>query len=55
MVDQLGLSEHKDCFNLRVQFGLERSSISMSEGSSNTDMRSSGLNMLIDGCVMKAV
>ena len=55
MVDQVDLSDHKDCINLRVHLGLEISSISMSEGSSNTDLRSSGLDMLIDGCVMKAV
>jgi len=44
-----------DCFNLRMHLGLERSSISMSEGSLNTDLRASGLDMLIDGSVIKAV
>jgi len=55
LVDQIYLSDCKDCDNLRVQLGLERSSISMSEESSNADLKSSGLDMLIDGCVMKAV
>ena len=49
------MSDYKDCFNWRVCLGLERSSISISEGSSNMDLRSFGLDMLIDGCVMKAV
>ena len=55
IVDQIDLSDWKDCDNLRVQLGLERSSISMLEESSNTDLRSLGLDILIDGCVMKAV
>jgi len=44
-----------DCFNLRMHFGLARSFISMSDVSSNTDLRSSGLDMLIDDSAMKAV
>src|SRR5882724_2529673 len=50
---QVDSSDQKDCVNLRVHLGLERSSISMSEESSNMDLRSSGLDMLIDGCAMK--
>ena len=52
---QIDLSDRKDCDNLRVHLGLARSSISKSEGSLNMDLRSSGLDMLINGCVMKAV
>ena len=40
---------------MRVHLDLERSSISMPEGSLNMDLRSSGLDMWIDGCAMKAV
>ena len=52
---RIDLSDQKDCDNLRIHLGLVRFSISMSKASSNTDLRSSGLDMLIDGCVMKAV
>ena len=55
MVNQVDLSDHKDCYNLRVHLGLKRSSISMSEGSLNMELRPSGSDMLIDGCAMKAV
>ena len=55
MVDQVDLSDCKGSVNLRVPLGLERSSISMSEGSLNRDLRSAGLDMLINGCAMKAV
>jgi len=55
LVDQVDLSDCKDCFDWRVHLGLERSSILISEGSSNMNLRSSGLDMLINGCVMKAV
>src|SRR5882724_5770193 len=48
-------SDQMDCFNLRAHFGLARSFISMSDVSSNTDLRSSGLDMLIDDSAMKAV
>ena len=55
MVNWIDLSDCKDCFNWRVHLGLGRSSILISEGSSNTDLKSSGLDMLINGCAMKAV
>jgi len=48
-------SDQMDCFNLRMCFGLVRSFISMSDVSSNTDLRSSGLDMLINDSAMKAV
>ena len=48
-------SDQIDCFNLRMCLGLGRSSISMSDESSNIDLRASGLDMLIKGYAMKAV
>ena len=47
MVDQIDLSEWSDNFNCRVHLGLVGSSISISEGSLNIDLRSSGLDMLM--------
>ena len=44
-----------DFFNLRMGLGLARSSISKSVGSSNIDLRASGLDMMIEGYVLKAV
>ena len=52
---QVDWSDRIDCFSLRMGLGLVRSSISKSEGSSNMALRSSGLDMLIDGCATKAV
>src|SRR5882724_8554363 len=48
-------SDRIDCFNLRMGLGLVRLSISKSKGSSNTDLRASGLDMMIEGYVLKAV
>src|SRR5882724_4356385 len=48
-------SDQIDRCNLRTGLGLARSSISKYEGSSNTDLRASELDMLIGGYVMKAV
>src|SRR5882724_11633004 len=48
-------SDQIDCFNLRMGLGLARSSISKSVGSSNTDLRESGSDMMIQGYVLKAV
>ena len=52
---QVDWSDQIDCFNLRMGLGLERSSISNSEGSSNMDLRASGSDMMIGGYVLKAV
>ena len=48
-------SDQIDHFNLRMGLGLVRLSISKSEGSSNMDLRASGLDMMIEGYVLKAV
>jgi len=48
-------SDWIDCFNLMMGLGMARSSISKSEGSSNTDLRASGSDMMIEGYVLKAV
>ena len=48
-------SDQIDCFNLRMGLGLVRSSISKSVGSLNTDLRASGLDMMIEGYELKAV
>ena len=39
-------SDQKGCFNLRMCLGLVRSSISKSKGSPNTELRSSGLDIV---------
>ena len=52
---QVDWSDQIDCVNLRMCLGLGRSSISMSDVSLNTDLRASGLDMLIEGYVLKAV
>ena len=52
---QVDWSDQIDCFNLRMGLGLVRSSISKSMGSSNTDLRASGSDMMIKGYVLKAV
>src|SRR5882724_12321910 len=52
---QVDRSDRIDCCNLRMGLGLARSSISKSEGSSNTDLRASGSDMMIRGYVLKAV
>src|SRR5882724_2731533 len=48
-------SDRINHFNLRMGLGLVRSSISKSIGSSNMDLRASGLDMMIKGYVLKAV
>src|SRR5882724_3185933 len=50
--DQIDWIDH---FNLRIGLGLARLSISKYEGSSNTDLRASGSDMMIEGYVLKAV
>ena len=52
---QVDWSDRIDHFNLRMGLGLARSSISKSVGSLNTDLRASGLDMMIKGYVLKAV
>ena len=52
---QVDWSDQIDCVNLRMHLDLGISSISMSDVSSNTDLRASGLDMLIEGYVLKAV
>ena len=52
---QVAWSDQIDCFNLRMGLGLARLSISKYEGSSNTDLRASGSDMMIKGYVLKAV
>ena len=47
-------SDQIDPFNLMMGLGLARSSIFKSEGSSNMDLRVSGLDMMIEGYVLKA-
>jgi len=51
-VDRIDQIDH---FNLRMGLGLARSSISKSVGSSNTDLRASGLDMMIKGYVLKPI
>ena len=46
-------SDQIDHGNLRILLGLVRSSISMSEGFLNTNLRASGLDMLINGSVIR--
>src|SRR5882724_7669001 len=48
-------SDRIDHFNLRMGLGLARSFISKSVGSSNTDLRAAGSDMMIEGYVLKAV